>query len=63
MNAQRTIEVVAVVVLAALLLYAGWLGSWLPLQLTLGLLALRWLWRRMPLALLAIWLWPDRHRD
>ena len=63
MNARRMMEAVALAVFAALLLYAGWRGAWLPLQLTLGVLVLRWLWQRAPLALLTIWLWPDRHRD
>jgi hypothetical protein len=51
-------EVAAVLVALALLLYAGWRGTWLPLQLALLALALRLAWRHAPLAVLALWLWP-----
>lgn len=61
MNARRVIETVALAVLAALLLYAGWRGTWMPAGIALGVLALRWLWRHAPLALLVLF-WPDADR-
>lgn len=63
MKARHWIEGVAAATAAGLLLYAGWRGTWLPLQLVLGIVALRWLWRRAPLLLLAAWWWPGRRGD
>lgn len=62
MNAKRWMESVGVALFGALVLYAGWRGSWLPLWLTLGVLALRWLWRHVPLLLVGMAFWPRDDR-
>ncbi len=62
MNAKRWIECGAALVLGALLLYAGWLGTWLPLQLAAAVLALNWAWRKVPLLLGALLFWPNSDR-
>lgn len=56
---RRVMEVAAVLFVAALLLYAGWRGTWLPLQLALGAVALRLAWRHVPVLMAALLLWPD----
>lgn len=62
MSAKRWMEAGASAALLALLLYAGWRGTWLPLQLACAVPALRWLLQRAPLLLaawLALALWPN----
>ena len=60
---KRAMEVAAVLVAVALLLYAGWRGTWLPLQLTLAAMVLRMAWHRAPVLLAALLLWPDQPGD
>ena len=57
------LRALVLLVFAGLLLYAGWRGTWLPLQLTLAAMVLRMAWHRAPVLLAALLLWPDQPGD